>query len=430
MSEINPKSSLLRDDEQEFRDEDGNWVKSSEIKSKTIINNPSDQMINEFRTLGEKVLAFSNKKPIHTPGVSYDILDYYSGKVYVKGLFVEKRPDLLFSYNLKGFDIKNRDRNEVNNKDIDEMIRNIYKTTQDEKLISKYISEAVRVTQEGKSHRYREFNTRLFIPPRSSQASLWIKSFKEIFGENAGIVSSDCINYAEIYRAKHLGCKLIPIPPALYIALDNLPGMDGEKLPTYKTLVDQAVEASVPVDEENLSTEEKEKLNKLYKLNSILKLVGERPVKKIEIYDYPKDYAGERVEGFYTEGEEDTIHISRNTINSSLTTAADVFFHECDHMITGAEDPEARFRDCLSTWLGILALQVCDLVESVQDGGLYEDITMSDVREAIKEITDLLSEHKRSKMVNLREESGDDTKTGKSTKLDENPTDSILGEIE
>jgi hypothetical protein len=423
--DIHPDSKLLNDEYKAITDERGNYVEAKKIKSKTIIHNPSEKMIQEFRTLGEKILYFSDKRPLHLPGGMYEILDYNSGRVYVKGLLIEKRKDLLFSYNLKDYEIKNRDRNAVDVDDLEKMIRTIYSNTQDYNLILKFLSEAKRSVDEGKSHKYREFNTRLFITNKSPQASTWIAAFKEKFGEDAGIISSNNIDYSEIYRAKHLGVKLIPIPPALYKSLEGISGMFGEKLPTYKSLLDQAIEASVPVPEEDLTAEEKEIMAKLYKLNLILKSVGEKPVKKIEVYDYPKGYTGKRAAGFQINAEEDTIHIARSTINISLIRAADVFFHECTHMRTGAEDPDAAFRDCLSKWLGMLALQVCDLAESVEDGGLYENITMLDLKEAIKEISDLLSAHKEGKMV----KSDEDSEPEESTNPDDNPTESTLDEI-
>ena len=396
--DIHPDSKLLKDEYELIFDGRGHWVEPKNIKSKTIIHYPSKKMLQEFRTLGEKILYFSDKKPLHSPGGMYEILDYNSGRVYVKGLLIEKRKDLLFSYNLKDYDIKNRDRNSVDVDDLDRMIRYIYSNTQDKNLILQYLSEAKKCVDEGKSYEYREFNNKLFIQNKSSQASTWIAAFKELFGENAGIISSDNIDFSEIYRAKHLGVKLVPIPPALYKSLEKISGMFGEKIPTYTSLLNQAVEASIPVDEENLTATEKDVLDKLYQLNSVLHAVGEKPAKKIKVFDYPRDYEGKRVSGFCIEGEEDTIHISRSTIRFSLIRAADVFFHECAHMRTGADDPDAAFRDCLSKWLGKLALQACEVVKSFEDGGFYKtDITLSDISAAMKEIGELLKEHEDGK---------------------------------
>ena len=71
--------------------------------------------------------------------------------------------------------------------------------------------------------------------------------------------------------------------------------------------------------------------------------------------------------------------------------AGHVFFHEATHAETGAADADQGFRDQLTHTLSGLAEMLMPLIESIEDNGLADDVSSSDIKKALDSLSQVLN---------------------------------------
>lgn len=375
-TKVNSDSKILNDGDW-ARESDYGFLKENEVSSTTFVE-PTPELIREFRNIRESVLAFNPRTPIATTNEG-DILDTTGGKLFVRGILIPGNHRLKYSYHLKDFDIETRDRDVIKNDSMKAKIRSILENIEDEKFISEFLSNAVAYAQEYNREDFLEFNTRFSILSNTPAADRWIRIFKHKFGDRMSIRGMTDMDFNALHQARHMGLDMITLPDSIADALINLKGTDGQTIISYDEALKNAIENVIPVPEEELTEHERDMVEHLIKYNKLLELTGQgsKPIKKIKIFDYPEGYKGEQAAGFASLG--DVINISRRSLNSGLIEAGHVFFHETGHAITGAQDADKAFRDYLSRLLSCIAAQALPLQQSVEDNGVAEGISKSDI---------------------------------------------------
>ena len=131
-------------------------------------------------------------------------------------------------------------------------------------------------------------------------------------------------------------------------SLLNLSDDEGNKIPNYEDKIGEITDVEM-IDNETLSVEEKNIIDLLYKLDDFLP-----NSKRNEIRIYTKKFPGQDVVPGFTNGRE--VNLLRDIL-LDLASAVDVYYHEKTHIISGANDAEAGFRDFLTRALATLAIK-------------------------------------------------------------------------
>ena len=414
VKEFTSKANKLLDDGDKETSHTSGYYKGNE-SSATIIENPTYEMINAFRYIGDRILLFKDSKP-KSKVYDREILDFDEGRIYVKGLLIPGNHGTRYSYNFPNFNIKNRDRNTIPRESLKREIREILENTTDIDFIKRFITDAALSTQDFEMFSCLEFNTNFWIPSETYAADRWIRAFKEKYGERVGIRDITDIDYDAVHRAEHMGIKLVSLPSNVYKAMENLKDRSGNGLLTYKRALLEAIENSILVDENTFTEKEKERINYLYGLNNVFKVTGHKAIKEIKIFDYPKDYFGERAAGYCKNSEKKVIYISRETLNASMTKLLDVYYHEATHDATkGAEDPSPEFRNHATEWLGRFSILLSPLSQSISSENLYKDLTKEDLLPLVEAMSNLMESLPSKKEKRNNRKSGN-------KKSDEEPT--------
>lgn len=397
------KGSKILDDGDNPTQLDYGYTKDKEKSSTTFVN-PTPELIKQFRNVRNNVLAFNPRTPIATAN-NADILDTFSGQLYVRNILIPGNHQLKYSYHLKDFDIETRDRDVIKRESMQKMLRMILENVDDERFIGEFLSNAVSQAQEYSEERFLEFETPFIIGNDTELADKWISVFKKKFGERTAIRRSGDLDMDAYHQAQHMGLDMVTLPDDIARALTGLRGKSGQTIASYREALDAAIKNAIPIKEEDLTEGERTVLEHLYKYNAILNLdsTNPNPIKKINIYDYPQDYLGDRAAGFAGYGDE--INISRQTLNSNIINIGDVFFHESGHALTGAKDASPAFRDYLSRLLGCIAARMLPLEQSVEDNGVAQDVSLSDIGNILTQLGKILQAE--SKQYSNGEELGD-----------------------
>ena len=394
----------LKDNLREFDDGDltdywnrnTNYSKEKESSS-TIFFDPPPKLIDEFRSIRDKVLYFNPKPPIVSTE-NVDLLKSNDGKLFVRGLLIPGDHEIKYSYNLKSFNIKSRDREDISNNDLKDNIRELLEATTDEDFISTFLTHALsysQYTSNTKDPKEKlEFHTSFEIKPKTEQADLWIKTFQKEFGKRTSVRAQSDSDFNAVHMAQHMGLTMVTLPDSVANSINNIVGTDGKKIASYKQAVYDGMKNIIPVSENDLTEVEKQRLSQLYKYNKILALAGITPIKKINIYDYPDDYIGERAAGFADNGNGIIINISRDSLNNGILDAGDVYFHEVDHAKTGAEDADVKFRDWLTLLLSGVSVKICPLLESIENSSvLTNDTNVEDLYALLNNLKQVLGKN-------------------------------------
>ena len=382
------KKSKVLDDQDNPSQPDYGYSKENEKSSTTFVN-PTPKLIQEFRKIRENVLTFNPRTPITTVNEN-EVLDTFAGQLYIRNILIPGNHQLKYSYHLKNFDIETRDRNIIKRESMQEALRNIFENVEDERFIGEFLSNAFSQAQEYNEERFLEFETPFKIPNDTELADKWITVFKRKFGENTTLRRSGDLDADAYHQAQHMGLDMITLPDTVAVALIDLRGKSGQTITSYKEELNGAIKNAVIIDEENLTDEEKRRIDHLYKYNEILKLKSfrEEPIKQIKVFDYPETYLGKRAAGFASYG--DTININRKVLNGDIIDMGDVFFHESVHALTGAGDAAPMFRDYLSSLLGGIAARLLPIEESIDDNGVAQGISKSDITLALSKLGQML----------------------------------------
>lgn len=378
---INKNSKILDDGDEYF-------INSGQEMSSTTFIDPTPELIKEFRHIHEKIITLDKKRTAICDCQNIDLLGFNEGQLFIRDILIPGNHNLRYSYNLKKFNIENRDRNAINPQSMKEQLKIFLQGIggayyNAERFISQYLNDAFEYAKGESGKTYLEFQTP-FSVERSDIADRWIKIFKENFGTKTSIRKCSDQDMDSVHRAEHMGLKMITLPDTVFNALSRMRGKDGETIPTYEKELRNANENIIMVSENDLTEQERKIIEHLYTYNKYLpKKNGEDAIKKIEIYSYDSKYLGTRAAGLASEGN--TIMINRDTLNSGMMYLGNVFFHESGHAITGAEDASRAFRDFFTNLLSEIAMQdkpfeESKLQKSIDDNGIITNITLVDVK--------------------------------------------------
>lgn len=353
ITKINSGSTILNDgDNPQNRDQ--GYYKNEEKSSSTFID-PSPELIREFRNVKEKVLVLQKRSAVARVNGS-EVLDFSSGKLFIRDIKIPGEHNIKYGYHFRNFDIETRDRNSIKNESLQERLREIFEHVEEERFVSSFLKDAAAYAQEAGTTKYLEFTTPFCIPYESYQADTWIKVFKQDFGEKTAIRRSTDQDMNAVHRAQHLDIGMVTLPDDVARALINLKGRDGQVIPSYENQLAKCLDNVIPVPEKDLTDYEKYMLEHLHNYNQILGSSGqEKPIQNISVYRYDEKYDGPRASGYAGKGN--SVSINQDTLNGDLCRLGDVFFHEADHALTGAEDAASIFRDYLTSLLSGIAME-------------------------------------------------------------------------
>lgn len=391
---VDPNSKEI-DDRDNPQNRDYGYLKREESSS-TTFEDPSPELIKLFRNIRDGILIFSPRTPVASTEKA-DILETSGGRLFIRQILIPGKHGLKYTYHLKDFDIENRDRNMIKTESIKKEIKQLLENVKDSDFISQFLSDAKSYIGDYNEESLLEFDTNFQIQPNTPLADIWIEAFKKKYGERTSIRSVTDMDFNAYHQAQHLGIEMVTLPRNLANALIGLKGQNGQYIISYKQALHDALQNTIPVAVEDLTEKEKQTLDNLYKYNKILKLSGEHKneITEIKVYDYPEDYKGDKAAGYAQFGN--TMHIYREILNSDMVNAGDIFFHEATHAETGAADAQSAFRDQLTRTLSGLARMLMPLIESIEDNGISDDISSSDIKKALEDWTQVLNKDENAK---------------------------------
>jgi hypothetical protein len=255
----------------------------------------------------------------------------FSGKLYVKGIFVGERPELLFGYDLAEAEV-DRDRKMVNPYDLRWRTNNIWTEVVSRRpdMVKEYASllESDAPDVQGMESDYAA--GRLVGEVRQKLA----KDFLARHGQNALPVGS----LAESADIEHLGMNGVVVSKSLKIVLESELG-------------------TLEKNQQKLREQTKKKygwgeLNEAEKrhLQSALSLVN--PVESIalDVVDVC-DFQDTRYKGFYRDGRVLLAH----EILSDAAKTLEVLVHEVAHKAGGSDGEKSHVANIERIWSGIVA---------------------------------------------------------------------------
>jgi hypothetical protein len=261
-------------------------------QSATIFNHPSLKLIKEFINADEKVLSLSQKSRMAYTE-NGDILELKNGELFVRGILIPGEHNLRYSYHFPKFDIKTRDRNNLSKEDIEKELFLIWSEVDSKEAIKDFLYQANLAATTGENEKYIEFQT--YIKPKNPD--LWIKTYKDIFGESTAVRDVNSQDFNEIHQLEHVGLSVVTMPKKISWMLEGLIGSNGEKILNYSEKLKELQDV-IYIEENDLTFEEKETIELLYKLNEFLP-----NNKKHEIKIYKPKFNGQDVAlGFAQEG--------------------------------------------------------------------------------------------------------------------------------
>lgn len=312
-------------------------------QSATTFNNPSERLLEEFKNAPKKVLSIESKRPITITSTG-ELLRLTGGELFVRDILIPGEHNLRYSYHFPKFSIKTRDRNAITSGDLQGELSNIWSEIDKPDVIKDFLYQATLSAKSGDNTENIEFQT--YFNPKKPQ--LWVAAYEEIFGKGTALRNVQSQNFNEMHQLEHVGLKMVTMPGAIYRTLVNLTDGEGNKIPNYEDKIKEICDVDI-IDSETLAPEEKKIIELLYKLDEFLP-----NSERNEIKIYTKKFPGQDVALGFTNGHE--VNLLRDLL-SDLVSAVDIYYHEKTHVISGAADAEAGFRNFLTRALATLAIK-------------------------------------------------------------------------
>lgn len=383
---VNEDSEILNDGDKAGKvDEYGN----PKEKSSTTFLNPSPSLIKEFRNIKDKVLLLQRQNAVVRIGGS-EVLDFNSGKLFIRNIFVPGNHSIKYGYHFSDFDIESRDRNAIKSESLRGKIRGILEKIENERFISTFLRDAERYAKGEDKEEHLEFTTDFSIQSGTQQAEQWIKVFKQDFGERTAIRARSDQDMNAVHEAQHLGLKMVTLPDSVAKALSALRTKDGKSITSYQQALASGFANVIMIPDEQLTDYEKFMIEHLLKYNELLVKNGRsRNIKTIKVYDFGSKSMEVMPAGFATLGG-DTVNIWRFVLNGDLAYLGDVFIHEADHALTGGSDADATFRNFLSELLSKAAMEMIPIDELEKER--LRQASLEQLKELSKEVHKVVGE--------------------------------------
>jgi len=301
--------------------------------STTTFYNPSMRILEIIDSIQKLVLPFNTD---YTPlsecdegavfdGENYSALNStLSGQIYIRGFYITNQfaQNLLFCYNLTGQEI-NPDRDNVDSRFVKYAVGSIIASCENPVVVDRIISKAVDNEED-----LFEFQP-IDLTEKIGLAELYRAIFYGKFGNKAVLYTDDPFMYAE---AKHRGYRPVKLNRGVRATLQSAGVL------TDSEVVEEGFKFDY-VEYDELTAEEKAVLELHRQIDACLNVESsERP------RVYSKAYAknGEELPypGFCGNGG---IHVRRDQLQN-IIYFVETYSHEKGHQVTGAGDPEDRFR--------------------------------------------------------------------------------------
>jgi hypothetical protein len=304
------------------------------VGSMTIIYQPSLEMVRIVDSIQQLVLAFNQDyRPLSQSeegtvlsGEKYGATNKIKkGSVFVRDFYItnEFKPNLLFSYNLTSQNI-NPDRDMMDNSYVRSAVRDVISNCDNPNVIVEIVRNAIDNEQD-----IFEFQTLSFTGDNKHIGELYMTIFQSMFGEKAVLYTDDPYTFA---TAKHWGYEPVKVNRGMRQTLRNAGVI------TDSEVVKEGFNADyVSLDE--LTEDEKSTLGKYQEVDQCL---GVESAETPRVYTKVLAKNGEELPypGFF-DGQ---VHVRRDQLKD-LFTFVSTYKHEKGHEVTGASDPEDRFRD-------------------------------------------------------------------------------------
>ncbi len=296
-------------------------------QSSTTFLDPTPALLREYRGINSKILDADKTKPLESTSDG-DIVDLSGGMLFVRQLLIPGRHDLLFSYHLRNYQIKNRDRNVVPRDELSREVGDVLGDVKNPEVIRQFLFKAEKNAQSGSGE--IEFDT--YFSPKSPE--VWKKVFQEMYGTDAAIRDMRTQEFEGIDQGQnvHVGLDTVTLPSKVYASLS------GIGLPNYNDRIREMTHVNIVPDEE-VSPEERRLIEFLKTLD---RFMPDNQPSAVHIYE-KKDPKQKVALGFARGGD---VFLFRDAARESLEQAAFIYFHEKTHVNTqGARDAAPEFRN-------------------------------------------------------------------------------------
>lgn len=312
-------------------------------KSGTEFKSPKPEIIGEFRTLTDKILTVRSEKPVYA-NQDVQLLNYSGGKIFVRNIIIPGNHNVKFAYHFKKFDIKNRDRSNISEDEIKEALKAFWYNTDSTDVIRTYLMMAQQ-DAEAKTD-FLDFK----VPFETNFAPLWVKVFRETFGDNAAIRPAGDSDFDAIHQAQHLGLQMITLPNTVYNILKDLRDLQGRKIITYNEALNEANKVK-EIPYAQLTPAEQKVVDFLNE--NIMPLIAPKYDFGIKIFEPLGNVHAGGISGI-------PIKLNRILLADPMK-ATDVLMHEHTHNATSADDAAAGFRNYLTGRMAQMIFEVAEL---------------------------------------------------------------------
>lgn len=307
--------------------------------SSTTFENPTRELIEEFRKIDQKILSIEKAEPVQRTSVG-DILSLDNGALYVRQVLIPDQCNLLFSYHFPNYEIRNRDREQVSEEELRPLVGTALSELSAPDAVRQFLFKASFSAQNWSGSDKLELNTSFY--PKHTE--IWKRVFEEMFGKNTAIRDVRSQDFDALHQNLHVGLNLVTFPSSICRALEAL------GLPTYADRLREMTDVD-HINPEELTSKEKELLRALAAIDDYLP--NNRPS---EIRVYKQKRPGQKVAMGFSDGV--AIHLWRQTLAGGMEASADVYIHEKTHHNTrGAADASAEFRNYATLAAANLALK-------------------------------------------------------------------------
>ncbi|MDR0860181.1 MAG: hypothetical protein LBO09_04305 [Candidatus Peribacteria bacterium] len=183
--------------------------------SQTHFSNITASFWEEVRNIYDKVLFLrKNLQPLSQESDGSQVLDDHRGRIFVKGILLTDayKDQLLFSYNL-ATDHINRDRNFVDNEQVQKDVKRLISNTSNKNLIAMILEKAcfgkMFVSEKSVSEKEEKRHCLEFQEMEVRYTNIWKEVFHKKYGENA--ILDDGNNTQQKYDAEKLGYEPITL---------------------------------------------------------------------------------------------------------------------------------------------------------------------------------------------------------------------------
>ncbi|MDR2540315.1 MAG: hypothetical protein LBD11_00620 [Candidatus Peribacteria bacterium] len=183
--------------------------------SQTHFSNITDSFWEEVRDIYDKVLFLrKNLQPLSQESDGSQVLDDHMGRIFVKGILLTDayKDQLLFSYNL-ATDHINRDRNFVDNEQVQKDVKRLISNTSNKNLIAMILekshSKPTFMSEKSVFDKKEKKNFLEFQEMDVKYANIWREVFYKNYGGKA--ILDDGNNDQQKYDAEKLGYEPITL---------------------------------------------------------------------------------------------------------------------------------------------------------------------------------------------------------------------------